>query len=835
MSLTTRTTCFALLIAALTAIGQQQLVRGAGSPMGSGVHPRVLLSPDELVPLRAKLAGPLKPDYQEFVAFLDANYGAAGTDSEFYYFMRDYAFVYAIGNVSGVSYGRSMNEYGAKALELLRKISAAHQTGDAAVQTMAVTYDWVFPLLTAADRVAVVDALKIAAFKPGGPGGGRSAFHHREIKDRMNYLLAGLAFANDGVDNAEASARVAAYATYVTGDGGVLPARNFIAGGEGGVSVGQEYAVNGTGGDGLVMTELQLTEAWRTANGLSSPATYAADNALRFYPQWMTYALTPYKNAGGDTFLYSGHFMDRGTLARGFAEFSTILASARVYQSVDPSMASLAQWLMDGPAGPVANSGITGKRKAVLANFIFNPGGVTPKSPEMLGLPLSKWFRGTGWLSMRTGWSSIADTLVTFTASPFTRSPAYANSNHGSFTIDRGGPLAIHAGRGVHHAFSDSTRAYNTITFPDPNEPVGTWPEYWDMGGQRSFFKVPAGLSEYVKGSQWDIGGVKTADVFDGSASHDYDYVASNLTRAYNGPANNEQYNTSKVKLFTRQFVYFRRETSTGPDRVIVFDRTETTGTQFDKRWMFHPAGRDDGTRSFVISGHSSLTAGPSRNGSTEGKRTFVQPDLITVTNNIAPNNGRLFWKPLLPANRIIVEVGGPNSAGTYSNATSHEYETAHGKQDIESGNYGNSLAQWVGQYSLELQPANRNLYDVFLNVLEATTTAQSAMSSTTVLNGPKTVGALVGSRIAVFNRTEGFIANDSLVVPTSGSFRVLFCDLQPGMVYTINGATLTASSSGTAYATVTVSAGSSLNIAATGSVVSVPPSAPSGLRIVGG
>jgi hypothetical protein len=821
-----------VLTAALAVSGAQQLLRGASAPMSAGSHPRLLLNADELPALRAKLSGPLRPDFQEFVSYVDSSFGTAASDSEYYYFMRDYAFLYVVGNVSGVTYGRSMSEYGAKAVELLKKIAAGGLTGDPAIHTMATTYDWVYPLLSASDKTMVVQALKTAAFKPGGPGGGRSAFHHREIKDRLNYILAGMAFANDGVDNAEANARLSMYPTYVTGDGGVQPARNFIAGAEGGVSVGQGYAVNGTGGDGLVMTEMQFTEMWRTANGLSLAATYAGENSFRYYAQWMTYALTPYKNTYGDYLLYSGHFMDRGTVARGFAEMATILGSARLYKSIDPSMAGLAQWLMN-ETGDVDNSGVTGKRKAVLANFIFNPGNVTPRSPEQLNLPLSKWFRGTGWLAMRSGWSDVTDTMVTFTASPFTRSPAYANLNQGSFTIDRGGPLAIHAGRGVHHAFSDLSRAYNTITFPNPGEPTGSWPEYWDMGGQRGYFKVPAGLSEYTKGSEWDIGGIKGVDQYDGSAAHDYDYVSSDLTRAYNGPANNEQYNTSKVRLFSRQLVYFRRETAGGPDRVIVFDRTETTGSQFDKRWMFHPPGRDDGARSFVISGHSGVTAGPSRNGSTEGKRTFTQPDLITVTNNIAPHNGRLFWKPLLPANRIIVEVGGPNSSGQYSTSTSHEYETAYGKQDIASGNYGPSLSQWVGHYSLELQPSADTLFDLFLNVLEATTPAQASISPTTMVSGPKTVGAAIGSRMAIFNRTEGYIASDSLTVPTGGTYRVLLCDLQPGMVYTVNGASVTAGPAGTAYATLTLGSNGTLQIAATGAVVQLAPRAPTGVRIV--
>jgi hypothetical protein len=800
-------------------------------------HPRIFLTPENLTAYRTKLGGPLREDFQEFVSYLDSVYDTAQSDSEYFFHIRNYAFLYAVGPINGIHYGRSRDSYGAKAVELLKQIVARGNpdTGDPGPRyaLAAVGYDWCYPLLSPADRIALVNFLKTAS-KPEGPGGNRSAFHHVEIKWRTIYLLTGLAFANDGVDDGEAAARLGTYDEYITGDGGILPARNFIAGLDGGVSVGEAYAVNGTGGDGLVMAEMLFAEAWRTANGLTVEQAFASDNELRYFTQWIAYAVLPYVS-GGNHILYAGHYMDRGSPAPGFGELSLAISAMRMYKDVDPKMASLAQFLIENWVGNVPNSGATTpKRKALLANFIFNPGGVVAKSPSELGLPLSKLFAGTGWLVMRSGWDNDGDTAVTFIASPFTRSPAYANSDQGSFTIDRNGPLAIHAGRGVHHAYSDMTRGYNTITFTDPNEPVGGWPEYWDMGGQRTAFNVPARLSQYVRGSQWDIGGIRASDLFNGAEAHDYDYVSADVTRAYEGPANNEQYNTSKVKLFTRQLVNFRRETRDGPDVVVVYDRTETVDTKFDKRWMFHPPGREDGAKAFEISGSASVAPGPTRNKSTAGKKTYDQPSLITITNTSGDSGGRLFWRPLLPANRVIVEVGGPDSAGKYSTSGSHEYEDAYGKQDIDSGNYGPELAQWVGQYSLELQPKNRALYDVFLNVFEATAPSQNTMSDTRLVNGTSTVGASIGTRMAVFNRTEGFVTSDTVMVPNGGTYKILLCDLQPGMNYDVNGTTVVAGSAGTAYLTVAIPAGGSLRIAATGKISELPPAAPTGLRITG-
>jgi hypothetical protein len=120
------------------------------------------------------------------------------------------------------------------------------------------------------------------------------------------------------------------------------------------------------------------------------------------------------------------------------------------------------------------------------------------------------------------------------------------------------------------------------------------------------------------------------------------------------------------------------------------------------------------------------------------------------------------------------------------------------------------------------------------MNVFEATTPSQNAMSGTALVNGTSTVGASIGSRMVVFNRNEGYIGTDTLTIPTAGTYRVLLCDLQPGMNYDVNGAIVVAGSAGTAYVTATFNAGGSLRIAPTGTVTNLPLRAPTGLRIVG-
>jgi len=832
-----RFSALGVLCIATICLWTEVRTHGSGTPLDNREHPRLWLSSSSIPELKTRLAGPVKTQFQDFVRFVDSEFDGVSGTGDYYYGIRNYGFLYALGPVSGISYAHTQAQYGAKAVELLRNFVAggggvSGSEGDATIQLFAAGYDWLYPLLSGADRSAIVTKLKAVATQPAGPGGNKSAFHHREIKERMLYILAGLVYANDGIDDADANARLAAYSSFISGDGGTQPAENFIAGTDGGVSVGMSYAVNGVS-DGLVISTLQFNDAWRTAHGTTRDIAFTNTNVLRYLPQWVAYSVMPFQRPDGAQILYPTQEMDRGSASAQYFDLPVSVSSMRLYRDIDPQMAGLAEWLTQNQTAPVGTSGTLARRSAVLGNFLFNPGNVTPMSPADLNLPLSRLFRGLGWLAMRTGWTDPSDTEVTFIASPFTRKPAYANVDQGSFTIDRNGPLAIHAGAGIHHPFIETARGYNTIMFTNPSEPVGPWPEYWEMGGQRGLFAIPKGMSDLVRGSQWDIGGIKRSDLYDGTAAHDYDYAYADVTRAYNGPANADAYNTQKVRQFTRQFVYFRRASAAESDRIIVFDRTETVGTQFEKRWLFHPPGRQSGARTFTVSGASGTSAGPSRNGSTAGKQTYVQPDVITVTNTENGSNGRLFWKPLLPANRILVEVGGPDSSGKYDTAGSHEFEDAYGKQQIDSGSYQLANSQYVGHYTLELQPANASLADLFLNVFEASTPSQASLTVTTLINGPKTVGAAIGDRMALFNRAEGYISSDSVTVSRGGSYRVLLCDLQPGMNYTVNGQVVVAGSGGTAYVSLNVAGGGAINIAATGVVAQVAPSAPTGVRIL--
>src|SRR5258705_4882694 len=149
-----------VLFAGIAALSRgQSPLQGTAGPLSERRHPRIFLTPDNLAAYRTKLGGPLRGDFQEFVSYLDGVYATAQSDSEYYFHVRNYAFLYALGPVPGISYGRSTEAYGAKAIELLKQLVARGNadTGDPGPQTqiLAVGYDWWYPLLSSADRVAI--------------------------------------------------------------------------------------------------------------------------------------------------------------------------------------------------------------------------------------------------------------------------------------------------------------------------------------------------------------------------------------------------------------------------------------------------------------------------------------------------------------------------------------------------------------------------------------------------------------------------------------------------------------------------------------------------------
>jgi hypothetical protein len=165
----------------------------------------------------------------------------------------------------------------------------------------------------------------------------------------------------------------------------------------------------------------------------------------------------------------------------------------------------------------------------------------------------------------------------------------------------------------------------------------------------------------------------------------------------------------------------------------------------------------------------------------------------------------------LLPERRRIVKIGGRG----------HEFEDAYGINDA-TGKFDPDdarEAEYAGTYRVEVIPQIARTADVFLHVLEAADGGATVPTPTALLKGSGLAGARVGDKIVAFSTSESLVNDGSLTIDQGGYYRVLFCDLIPGVDYTITGSTapLTSTSAGLLYADVAATPGLSISIKAVG------------------
>lgn len=778
------------------------------SPLARREHPRLWLTVANLPSMRAKLAGDFKSEYQAFVTYMNGSLvGSPSTQDLRDQYLLDFAFIYAVGPVTGIDYGgRTMADYLARARDLFGQVLTESTMNN---DSLPYAYDWLYHALSPTERAKAAVLFKRLEYASSG-----NPFNGYDIFARARHVAGGLAFWGDGIDDTAADAMVNRYETLISHpDTGLLDAGTFLAGHDGGWGQGLSYSIN----VGLLLRLLETVEAWRTANAYTRDAVFGASNArvLRYYPTWITYHIlphgTPTSNApsGYDYKLYRTHHMEAGVGVYDWGALDAAIAALRLYKTIAPDTASLAQWLMEERTGVIAGGGVEGRAWSVLSNFVLGEKGITPRSPSALDLSLSKTFAGLGWVVMRTGWDALTDSMVTFTAGRWSRSAGtYTNRDQGTFTVDRRGPLVLNSGVAIHHSYSNSTWSGNTLLFVDPlTTPSGDYP---DRGGQRVLFPVLKDMRQLTPNRPHDLGGIKRQWAALPGAASDMDYVFADLTRAYNGTPNADGQNAPKVRSFTRQFVYFRPTRPGESDRMVIFDRAESTDPRYEKRWLLHPTGTPQVDGSGVQE--------------REGRWSYRDAGLVTTTNTADASFGRLFARTLLPLSRRIVKIGGPG----------HEFEDPYGVNDPEV--YVSGKVQYIGTYRIEVIPSAPNTKDVFLHVLEATDADVTSPSPTSRLEGTGFVGARVGRRIAAFSREETVLESGDVVIDEPGAYRVLLCDLRPGVEYEIGvGARQMASPAGTVYLDVSVTTPNTrLTVRSTGVRLGQPPSAPGDIRMTG-
>ncbi len=468
----------------------------------------------------------------------------------------------------------------------------------------------------------------------------------------------------------------------------VLPVWRQIMGRNGGWHEGGEYVHIGIG-----QAIYQVPAMWRHATGED---LFSTEPRLRGFLDFLIYRVRPDNTIFrlGDAAWFTPWLVpDRIPLA---LEYGHIEAFSLLPPPKHPEPTS---W----PWGPIVTPAL------------YNPTVIS-------SLPLARYFDGIGLLVSRTNWSPNA-TYVTFKAGDNYWS--HVHLDQGSFTIYKGGALAIDSGLygpkygSDHHMnYTYQTIAHNTITVTDPKDivpaPRNKEPRLIaNDGGQRRIGSgwgveaAPLDLKEWQQKKEiYHTGLMKKVVMEEGIV-----VGVSDLTPAYTNRLSGKgtfSHRTRRVERFWRTFGHDQMD-----DVIVIFDQVRSTNRSFRKRWLFHTIEEPKLTPSgFLVS--------------------------ISPTDQVGHDGGQLEGHMLLPKNPKIEIIGGTNFAFFVA-----------GRSYDENGEVFRALEKRKrelepGAWRIEATPPDLNYDDKFLVVLLPTIGSQQANHQVRLLEDSGRVGCEV-------------------------------------------------------------------------------------------
>lgn len=359
---------------------------------------------------------------------------------------------------------------------------------------------------------------------------------------------------------------------------------------------------------------------------------------------------------------------------------------------------------------------------------------------------------GMNQVYIRSDWSPSA-TFISFRAGhTFTHHGHY---DAGHFTVFKGAPLAINSSAYGDYTgsnrlnYSIRTVAKNSLLILRPNEKVQPnrfFQHNVADGGQRII--LPTG-SAVQNVSDW-VKNLDSGNYFAGgrinhfnSVEGEYTYISSDLTQAYNTPVHDEGGRGGKVRKVERDLLYLDNE-----DRLLIYDRVESTNPAYTKKWLLHTVNRPQASREKVLKGQAV-------NGISE------TPDPFVFVRN---DPGHLRIDRIYPEDAKIRFVGGPDY---------QFYVEADGDDTVLNGenfSSGVSLQPWfdIGMWRIEIQPGAPRIRDEFLIALSPSlNNPRHDAPSSLSIEGARAKGMDTGQSIVVFAET---LSHGEIKIDTSHS-----------------------------------------------------------------
>jgi hypothetical protein len=501
-------------------------------------HPRLFFRDTDLPEIRRRIANDVKPEWEEMLASLSA--GALKRPAKTYgegVFLKSWE---TGRNVAFVAAITGEPRYVAWARDWTAALVAAGPVGNddnyrGRLQSLAVAYDWLYPLWTDTEKHALQEAI-IAHVGRNWSFGEKPSFVSGHSRWGNFALAAGLL----AIVTERPEMRAKLQLIRRNWIEGYFPAQGWIAV-DGGYHMGWSYsAAYLTGGIHL---------AWSTAT-----------NECVFFPwQAKLPAFWLYGRQGDRTYPNTG---DAYTVTKDLS-------------GSDRAQALIAAGILKDPYA----AGALTKTADRFTDVLYADKSVRGRAPNdaKAPLPLSRHFRNAGVVLARDTWDDNA-TLLQFKSTSF-YSINHHHRDENSFTLHYRAPLAIDSGYydsyGSTHWKNYFTRtiAHNAIVVCDPTQSYLMFGKPVTNDGGQIMLPEPSTLADIDVGGPAHLGGITSYE-----DTPDYMHAAGDATKAYD---------PQRVRLAEREIVYLRH-TDTGRPIVVVLDRVESTKPDLVKKFLLH-------------------------------------------------------------------------------------------------------------------------------------------------------------------------------------------------------------------------------------------------------
>ncbi len=527
-----------------------------------GGHPRLFFRDTDLPAIRERIRGEYAPEWKQTLAFIEERALALPPEqlarppyTKEWALPRDVLFAAVVtGEPRYVEWAKRW----ASALAAIGPVGNDTEFRGR-LQCLALAYDWLFPVLSQAERDTVAKAIQAHIgrawyFAEGGANyvGGHSRWGNFTLTAGLLALV---------TEYPDLRGKLLVQRRHWIE--GYFPTQSWIAE-DGGYHMGWAYSAAYLTGS--------IHHTWSTAT-----------NECVYFPWQQKLPLFWIYGRQGD-----GLYSNTG-------DAYTVSDDLNAYQ---PDLLMIAAGIFKDPYAAWAVK----DRPDRFADILYGDKSVRPLAPDNAGAPLppSRHFRRAGVVVARDRWDDRT-TLLQFS------SPSFFSTNHlhrdaNAFTLHYRGGLAVDSGLydeggqnkggygGSHwRNYFTRTIAHNAIVVFDPAQKMQVIDEPASNDGGQVFRKEPTALADIVPGGHAHLDGI-TRYV----EAADYTYASGDASKAYD-PA--------RVALAQREIVYLRHSTRDHPV-VVVFDRVESTQAEFQKRFLLHTIEQPVVTGNLAVAEH---------------------------------------------------------------------------------------------------------------------------------------------------------------------------------------------------------------------------------------